>query len=45
MRGRWEHGVYCFNPGLGGHPRLGVQPSAGLLTVEPGRVEGTILRI
>lgn len=38
----WEDGVYYLNPGLGGRPRLGIKPSAGLLVVEPGRVEGTI---
>jgi len=38
----WEDGVYYFNPGLGGRPRLGIRPSAGLLVVEPGRVEGAI---
>jgi len=38
----WEGSIYSFNPGLGGRPRLGIRPSAGLLVVEPGRVEGTI---
>ncbi len=41
----WEDGVYYFNPGLGGRPRLGVQPSAGLLVVRAGQVEGTIHRL
>lgn len=41
----WEDGVYCFNPGLGGRPRLGIQPTAGLLTIERDRVEGKILRL
>lgn len=38
----WQDGAYYFNPGLGGRPRLGIRPSAGLLVVEPGRVEGAI---
>ncbi len=41
----WVDGVYYFNPGLGGRPRLGVAPTAGLLVLEPGRVEGTIHRL
>ncbi len=38
----WVDGVYYFNPGAGGRPRFGVAPTAGLLLLEPGRVEGTI---
>lgn len=38
----WEDGVYYMNPGLGGRTRLGIKPSAGLLIVERGRVQGTI---
>lgn len=41
----WEDGVYYFNPGLGGRPGLGVAPTAGLLVLEPERVEGTIHRL
>ena len=44
-RAEWEAGVYYFNPGLGGRPRLGVQPSAGLLTVEADHIEGQIVRL
>ena len=41
----WAGGVYYFNPGLGGRSRFGIRPSAGLLTVEPDRVEGEIYRL
>ncbi len=41
----WEGGMYYFNPGLGGRSRLGVQPTAGLLSVEAEGVEGKILSL
>ncbi len=41
----WEEGVYYFNPGLGGRGRLGIAPTAGLLELTAGRVEGTIHRL
>lgn len=38
----WEEGVYYFNPGLGGRPRLGIARTAGLLVLTPAQVDGTI---